>query len=226
MTSTLWETVWQECHDETKTRQPTFDDADYYRSGRPSKAWPDKETPAWWAENGPRFVELWTLWRDNCGLEIWEYPDENGELDAAIELELHAYSGDDRDLIVRSVIDRVMTDGDNLYVVDLKTGSMTQPWPLQLALNDLCLRSTFGQSAKWGGFWSARKGTVEHWHDLSIYSDDLLWDWVWKAREIRDQHLFIPNPNNLCKSACGVSQHCPAMGGTPFFPADATLTRN
>lgn len=220
--SDLFDRVWQECHDEAKTRQPTFEDSQYYRSGRVSKAWPEKEGPEWWHENGPRFVDLWTMWRDDCGLTIWEYPDEDGVLQPAIELEMMAYSGDDRNLIVKSVTDRIMTDGDALYIVDLKTGSMEQPWPLQLALNDLCLRSVYGESAKWGGFWSARKGTISpQWFDLSIYSTDTLWDWVWKAREIRDQFLFIPNPNNLCKNACGVRDHCPA-----FFPVDATLTHN
>lgn len=220
---TEWQEVWDDYFDRTKEREPTFDPADYYRSGRVSKAWPDKEDPKWWAENGPRFVGLWETWRDMSGLDFAEvYDMETGELSPAIELSTWAENGD---MSIKSIIDRVMTDGDDLYIVDLKTGSMTAPWPLQMALNNLGMSEQYGMRAKWAGFWSARKGGVEEWHDLSIYTDDWLWDLVAKAYAIRDQELFIPNPNNLCKSACGVRQHCVAMGGTPFFQLDATVTQ-
>lgn len=219
----LWNEWFNHYLDETLERQPSFDPYDYYRSGRASKAHPDKEDLAWWQENGPRFVDLWVQWRDVCGLTIHEVPDHEGTLSPAIELETLVENGP---LIVKSVIDRVMTDGTDLYIVDLKTGSSTPPWPLQLALNNLGYGLTYGEFARWGGFWSARKGGVEKWFDLSIYTPEWLWDVVAKAKEIRDRQLFIPNPNNLCASACGVRQYCVAMGGTPFFPSDATLTHN
>lgn len=219
----LWQEWFTYYFDETKGRQPEFDPEDYYRSGRASKANPNKEDPAWWAENGPRFVDLWASWRDASGLQFAEFPDQDGVLYPAIELETWAENGD---LMVKSIIDRVMTDGTDLYIVDLKTGSMTPPWPLQLALNNLGLMQTVGEKARWAGFWSARKGGVEKWHDLSIYPDEWLWDQVAKAKAIRDQQLFLANPNNLCVNACGVKQFCVAMGGTPpFFPTDATLTQ-
>lgn len=221
----LWNEWWDYYTDETLTRQPSFDPADYYRSGRPSKLNPNKEDPAWWKTNGPKFVDTWVKWRDLSGLSFAEFVNhDTGELIPAIELETWAERGD---LYLKSVIDRVMVDErDQLYIVDLKTGSMTAPWPLQMALNNLGLSQQFGVHAQYAGFWSARKGTVEKWFDLSIYSDDYLWDLVGKAKAIRDQQLFLPNPNNLCVNACGVRQHCVAMGGTPFFPTDATLTHN
>lgn len=229
---TEWQEMWDECFGETKERQPTFDPEDYYRSGRASKDWPDKETPEWWAINGPKFVKSWQVWRKNSGLKIWEFPDDNGELQPGIEAEVWAYNlggNFDNDLVVKSVIDRVMWDPktDDYFIVDLKCGSHTQPWPLQLALNNLCLYATHGVRAKWGGFWKARTGSIHpKWFDLSIYTDDWLWDQVAKAKEIRDRQLFMANPNNLCTSACGVREYCVAMGGTPFFPVDATLTHN
>lgn len=219
-----WDAYWQEAFDETKQRSPEFDPADYYRSGRVSKIWPDKEGPEWWHVNGPKFVQSWVKWREFCGLEIASFDsvdEETGELISipGIELECWAYGPDG--LVIRSFIDRVFEDPDGrLYIVDLKTGSSTPPWPLQLALNNLCLKATYGESAKYGGYWSARKGGIvggldSEWADLRIYTDEYLWDMAWKAREIRDRQLFLANPGNLCKSACGVKQFCLAMGGTP-----------
>lgn len=227
-----WSSYWEGFLKEARERSPEYDEADYYRSGRASKANPNKEDAAWWAENGPIFVERWTAWRESSGLRVAEFPGTEGEAVPGIELEVWAetdhpveYAGKwpyitDR-LRVRSIIDRVFVDADDaLLIVDLKTGSHTAPWPLQMALNNLCLVSQYGEEyrAKWAGFWKARTGGVDHWFDLSIYSDEFLWDLVAKAKEIRDRQLFIPNPNNLCTSACGVKQFCTAMGGTPFLP--------
>lgn len=209
-----WQHYWDEAFDEAKTRSPEFDPSEYYRSGRVSKAWPDKEDPAWWAENGPRFVESWKQWVKHCGFDLWECPDADGVLRPAVEVEVWY---DDGTLSVRSIIDRVFVDQyGHLYIVDLKSGSHTDPWPRQLALNSLGLRSTFdGINAEdvYGGFWKARTGGVESWTWLGQYPDDWLIAQVGKARLMRDLELFVAQPTNLCNSACGVRQYCVAMGG-------------
>lgn len=223
----LWSIVWQECFDEAKTRNPEFDPEDYYRSGRASKDWPNKETPEWWSVKGPEFVKQWVMWRDNAGLEIWQAPNlATGELEPAVELEVHAYGPDD--LHIKSVIDRVYIDPEgNLRIVDLKTGSHTDAWPRQMAYNALGVQCQYDVMPRWAGFWKARSGGVPEWFDLSVFTEQWLWEQAWMARQIRDQQLFIAAPNNLCKSACGVSQWCVAMGGTPYFkPQDATMTHN
>lgn len=222
----LWQEIWSECADEAKTRSPEYGTEDYYRSGRASKAHPNKEDFGWWQENGPRYVKLWEAWRDNCGLELAEVPAiDTGELIPGIELEAWADGPDGT--CVKSATDRVFTDGTDYYIVDLKTGSRTQPWPLQLALNRLCLEQTFGIHVKYAGYWSARKGGIDpDWHDLERFTDEILWEWVWKAREIRDRQLFVPQPNMLCSSACGVKDYCVAMGGTLFFDRGATVTQD
>jgi hypothetical protein len=222
----LWERVWNECFDEAKERHPEFDPEDYYRSGRVSKEWPEKETPEWWAVKGPSFVKQWIMWRDNNGLSIWETLDEEtGELRPAIELEVNAYGPDD--LYVKSVIDRVYIDQEgDLRIVDLKTGSHTDAWPRQMAYNALGVSCQHGEQPRYAGFWKARSGGIPEWFDLSVFTEEWLWEQAHKARAIRDQQLFLAAPNNLCKSACGVSQWCVAMGGTPFFRKDATMTHN
>lgn len=223
-----WQEHWEAAAGESHDRSPSFDQSAYYSSGRASKEFPNKENPDWWAVKGPAFVQSWVNWRNNCGLKIWEFADqETGELEPAIELEVYAHGPND--LVVRSIIDRVFVDAeDQLYIVDLKSGSYTPPWPLQLALNNLGLAENFGRHARWGGFWKARTGGIHpDWHDLSIFTDEWLWDQVGKAREIRDRQLFLANPNNLCTSSCGVKDFCVAMGGKPFFAAnDATFAQN
>lgn len=217
----MWDAQLQaELDDE---RSGDYQPDQFYVSGRSSKEWPQKENEFWWMSKGPGFVKSWETWRDNSGLDIWTTPD--GE--PAIEIEVRAKRGKEE---VLCYIDRVMVDEhDRLYVVDLKSGSRTDAWPRQLALNNLGLLHTFGVWATFGGFWSARKGSISpDWFDLRIYSEEWLWEQVRVAREIRDQQLFAAQPNNLCASACGVAPYCRAVGGPLSISIgyNATLTHN
>lgn len=236
-----WEWYWQEALDEAIRRSPSYALEDYYVGGRASKEWPNKETPDWWAVHGPQFVKSWATWLDRNALDIWEFPDpETGELTPCIEYEVMAQNYGDyvpaNALYVKSIIDRVLVDAEGrLYIVDLKSGSMTPSWPQQMALNNLGFKQSIAcpddPGAAYAGFWKARKGGIDPgWHDLSRFTDEWLWQQVANAKAIRDQHLFIAQPTMLCKSACGVQQFCTAVGGTraheaPFFPQDATLTQ-
>lgn len=230
----LWQETWDSVlereleHERSGDYQPH----EFYTSGRKSAKFPDKENPAWWAENGPKFVASWVNWRDNCGLDILEVTDqETGELIPAIELPVQAERPQPYGKMI-CVIDRVFTDGEDLYIVDIKSGSMTPAWPRQLALNNLALYETYGLRARYGGFWSSRKGGLE-WSDLRIYDDDWLWEQIRMARAIRDQQLFLAQPTNLCNSSCSVKEFCKAVGGplsvgVPqpiFFDVDATMTQ-
>lgn len=225
-----WDTYWTEALDEAKEHAPEWDPQDYYCSGRASKAWPNKEDPKWWAEHGPKFVDLWFQWRDNCGLTLAEFPDGvTGELILGIEVEVEALRevGDNVQR-VRCIIDRVYEDDEGrLYLVDLKSGSHIPAWPRQLIINNLCMSATFGVRGTFAGYWKARDGGVPKWYDLDQYTDEWTWQQIWHAQIIRDNQLFTAQPGNLCSSACGVRQFCVAMGGTPHpNDQDATLTHN
>lgn len=227
----LWQETWNEvleaelAHERSGEYQPH----EFYTSGRKSKDFPDKEGPDWWAHHGPRFVESWVNWRNASGLDIWTAPDGQ----PAIELEVVAERPQPYGSVL-SVIDRVMVDDEgNLYIIDLKSGSMTPAWPRQIALNNLGLFETYGVHARYGGFWSARKGGVDPMHDLRLYDDEWLWEQVRMARDIRDRQNFLAQPTNLCMSSCSVRDFCKAVGGplsvsVPqpiFFDVDATLTQ-
>lgn len=206
---TLWHQVWDETLERelNQERSRGYEPHQFYTSGRASKDFPMKEDPSWWDAKGPGFVKSWVNWRNASGLDIWTTPEGK----PAIELEVLA----EKDGIeVLSVIDRVMVDeDDNLYIIDLKSGSMTPAWPRQLALNNLGLLHTFGVWATRGGFWNARKGGIDPMHDLRIYDEDWLWEQVRMAKEIRDQQLFVAQPTNLCLSSCSVRSYCKAVGG-------------
>lgn len=235
----LWdEQVQSELENE---RSGDYQPEQFYTSGRASKEFPDKENPAWWAKKGPEFVDMWGAWRDASGLDIWTTPDIHAPecsgspcegragcypSTPAIEIEVRAKRGTEELLCY---IDRVMVDEyDRLYIVDLKSGSMTDAWPRQLALNNLGLLHTFGVWATYGGYWKARKGGIDpDWFDLRIYTEEWLFEQVRVAREIRDQQLFAAQPGNLCKSACGVAPYCKAVGGPLSVLLDdrATMTQ-
>ncbi len=218
-----WQELWdaQLAGELENERSGDYQPEQFYTSGRVSKEFPNKEDKSWWFQKGPGFVKAWEKWRDNCGLDIWETPD--GE--PAIELEVRAQLGD---MKVLCYIDRVFVDAhDRLYIVDLKSGSSTDAWPRQLALNNLGLLDTFGVWATFGGYWKARSGGITpDWFDLRIYDPAWLWEQVRVAKAIRDQQLFAAQPNNLCNSACGVRDYCKAVAGPLSLPYAATLTHN
>lgn len=208
--SDLWQEVWDETVQEelNNERSRGYTPDQFYVSGRKSKAYPNKETPEWWAEHGPKFVASWVNWRNHSGLDIWTTPD--GE--PAIELPVVAERPQPYGKLL-SVIDRVMVDSEGeLYILDLKSGSQTPAWPRQIALNNLGLFEQYGVRARWGGFWSSRKGSVDL-KDLRIYSDEWMWEQIRMARAIRDQQLFVAQPTMMCASSCSVKDFCLAMGG-------------
>ena len=216
----VWdETLTQELEME---RRGHYEPKDFYTSGRSSKEFPNKEDKSWWDKRGPGFVKSWVNWRNASGLKIWTAPDGR----PGIELEVHAVQGN---LEILSHIDRVMEDAaGNLYIIDLKTGSQTPAWPLQLALNNLGLLCEFGGLyAQYGGFWSARKGGIDpSWTDLRVYEPEWLFEQARRAREIRDQGLFVAQPTMLCKTACGVKDFCVAVAGPLSLDHDVSLTQN
>jgi hypothetical protein len=210
-----WDFYWEQALDNEKTRNPEFDPSEYRASGRASKANPNKEDPAWWAVNGPKFVASWVNWRTASGLTFAEVPNEGGELIPAIEIEVWAYGPNDEQ--VRSIIDRVMLDKyGHWYIIDIKSGSFTPAWPQQLLLNSLGLRQTYDNFPKehgYVGFWKARDGGVKKWVSTADHPDEWLWGQVSNAKLMRDNGLFVAQPTNLCDTACGVSSYCVAKSG-------------
>jgi CRISPR/Cas system-associated exonuclease Cas4 (RecB family) len=173
-------------------------------SGRPSKAWPNKEDESWWRANGPLFVGNWVNWRRNSPLEIWR--DDDGKL--AIELEATVEIAG---MPVKVFIDRVMTGAAGLVVVDLKSGGPPKDG-MQLAIYAHALNQVYGMDVRFGQYWMARDGATSASYPVSEWPMERLAYVFSGVRKMQEQNIFIPNRTNMCVS-CGVRRYCLAFGG-------------
>jgi hypothetical protein len=174
-------------------------------SGRATKEWPGGEDDAWWAHHGPKFVQSWIDWRkQNPNLVLHMV---NGTV-PAVEVAVTAITEDG--VALRGFIDRVFQDRESgdLLIVDLKTGRNSPPSSLQMDFYRYGLQSTLGINARHGGFWMARKGTLDAVHEL-WRTDEQIAKMLVNARILIDNELFIPHMTSMCNS-CGVKEFCTA----------------
>ncbi|PVU81358.1 hypothetical protein DDP54_15775 (plasmid) [Cellulomonas sp. WB94] len=97
-------------------------ESEFRASGRKSNAWPDKENKAWWLHHGPVMVQRWRDFVRTVPWDLAEFPDAEGELRPAVEIELDIQvSG----TTIKAFVDRVFRRraDDALVVVDLKSGA-------------------------------------------------------------------------------------------------------
>lgn len=186
--------------------------AEWRRSGRASKAWPEKETEEWWAENGPLMVQRWIDWRTSSGWTLWETPDGR----PAVELALNVQMGG---VPVKMFIDRVfVTPEGQLVVVDLKTGSREPKDPIQLGMYACGMELTFGERPQYGAYWMGRTGGTGVPHDLEHLTVDLMGGWLADWDRARRANLFIPHVTDMC-GYCSVRDYCVAVNGPKWREA-------
>ena len=187
-----------------------FPESEFRASGRKSNAWPDKENKAWWLHHGPVMVQRWRDFVRNVPWDLAEFPDANGELRPAVEVELDIeVSG----LTIKAYVDRVfrMRSDGTLVVVDLKSGNEPDA-PDQLGVYKLGLEQAFGEPVRWGTFWMARTGSTTEVFDLSDFTHERL-EWEYETfRFSRDTGLFLPNPGQIC-GYCSVRDYCYVQSG-------------
>lgn len=190
-----------------------YTEADIRASGRASNAWPDKENRKWWEFNGPLMVSRWEAFTKTAPLDL-ALSATNGSqesADPAIEVPFRLIAGSST---IVGYVDRVYrqrTDGA-LVVLDLKSGSSSQPSPAQLGVYKVGLEAKFGEPVQWGYFWDARTGALSERYDLSAFTHDRI-EWQYESfRFARDRGLFLPNITKDC-SWCGVRDFCVYVGG-------------
>ena len=204
---------------EKTERISKHDRTEFRASGRASKEWPDKETPAWWLQKGPEMCLQWVRWRDAYPYQIAEFDKvdpETGEAvpSLAIEVEGRPMTGG---VEVVAFIDRVFvdnTDPENpVYIIlDLKFGSREPSGSDQLDTYRVSLRDTTGIDARWGTFWMGRKGVSTPAVDLfKTPYEKFEYDYA-KAHEQRMNNDFRYKPSMMCGS-CSVNKYCPSWGG-------------
>lgn len=172
-------------------------------SGRPSKDWPDGENEAWWRHHGPKFVQAYIDWREaHPELVLAEFAGR-----PAVEIEVMC---DIAGVLLKGFVDRVFADTTTgeLMVVDLKTGKNT-PMEWQLQFYGIALRKTLGVPVEWGAYWMARQGHLSI--PARLWADEeLIGDWLGKAKQMIDLGLFVPHVTSFCNS-CTVREHCTAF---------------
>jgi len=174
--------------------------------GRRTKALPDGETLDHWQSEGLKQVEAYLTWFANTGWSIATMPDGR----PGIEWDAQVIFGGTP---VRLVIDCVYSNGDDLIVVDYKTGSMTPVGVQQLALYASAIERIHGVRPKWGGFYMSRKGELADLVDLTHWSGDFF-DYQFAAMNANIATGYYPaNIDKHCESLCSVKDYCHATKG-------------
>ena len=190
--------------------------------GRPTKAMPNGEDYAWWASNGPAFVQSWITWRQmNPSLHILTMEDGTPAIELDVRVDIEA---DGEPIQLKGFIDRVFVDTNTgeVLIVDLKTGKMS-PGPMQLAFYRRALKAAYGIDAPYGAYWMAREGSLSAIHNLSVFSDDMVDYWVAKTYAGIKNEIFLPHVSMMCRG-CGVREHCYVHNPNALFPPVFTHT--
>ena len=193
MSNEFWNKAWVK---ETEG----LDFATARRAGRVTIANPNKEDAAWWAEQGPQWVDNYISWRkSNTNWKIWKTPQGA----RAIEIELNPVIAD---VPVKMVIDRVFEVDGELIIVDLKTSARRPISDLQLGFYKVGLEMMLGVKVNQGNYWMSRDSGTGEMIDLSRYTVDMLEYLVSGFDKARKAGIFLPNLSSC--SFCGLTEHC------------------
>ncbi len=171
-------------------------------SGKATTAWPDKETPEFWASQGPKFARTWGAWRAaNPGYQFWVDPDGQVGIEAEFLIEFGGTP-------VLAFVDRIMTLGDDLAVIDIKSGRTMPENILQLELYASCVDLKYGVRPTLGGFYDARKGRMVHMEQLggaigTMDVVELVDGFITQA----ETGVFLPKPGRQC-TYCSYRHNC------------------
>lgn len=199
-------------NDEVEKRlkdSPNYRIEDYTATGRAAAQYGGRQNIDWWMDNGPGMVQSWIEWRESSGFSLWETPDGKPAVEVSLKPVLP------NGVPVLQFIDRIMVSpAGQLTVVDLKTGR-TPETAEQLGLYAWAIGEMWGEMFKpdWGYFWSPSKGHGTP-QDLSMYTAEYFTDLSDGVIAGVSAGSFLAKPANGCARWCGVSQFCPAVGGT------------
>lgn len=181
------------------------------------------ETVEWWRANGPQMVDNYIKWRARSGWRPWRTPDGELaiELDITVDIPDNEGCGKGEDctqcvIPLKMYIDSVFVVpslGNQLVIVDFKTGSRTPDSDLQLGVYRLGIIKKYGIDVRLGAYWMARKGELSEVFNLGHLRPELIETWYRRFRQATDEGLFIPHPTFLCR-ACAMRDYCSAFGGS------------
>lgn len=194
-------------------------DANWRAGGRKTAALPNGEDRNWWLSNGVLQVQKYAEWRRATKHQFKIWRSEAGVLGVEVAVDPEFTGG----VVVKGYIDRVFQSGDELIIVDLKSGKNEPASFLQLGLYKVALEKEYGVKARFGAYYMTRKGELGNLVDLGRFTESML------ARQFRDfkkgveAEIFVPHVSMMC-SSCDVRSACyamnPASEVTPDFDSD------
>jgi len=200
----IWDESFLKSIADTEAKSDT-NPVDWRVSGRATKAWPDKENKSWWDINGyEMFVNFSQAWTDS-GFEVWVSPDGV----PGIEIEFNNYFGS---TYVRAFADAVAVRGNELAIIDFKTGAYTPDSSMQLGIYASLMELQFGVRPSVGYYYSARKAEFIKTKGIERWTIPVLTNLFNKFEVAIDNEIFLPNVGMSC-GTCGVRDYCYAVGG-------------
>jgi len=203
-----WETMWRESFDaeiETVQNKSGSNPYDWRRGGRSTKDNPNKEDGNWWDENGERmFFDFINAWQAS-GFEIWVSP----EGVPGIEI---GFNNSFSDVPIKAFADAVVMSGNELTVIDFKTGSYMPDSSLQLGVYASLMELQFGVRPTKGYYYSARKAQFIESPGIERWTIPVLTEMFRQFNLGIENQIFLPNIGMSC-GTCGVKEYCFAVGG-------------
>jgi RecB family exonuclease len=183
-----WETIWRESFDaeiETVQSKSGSNPFDWRRGGRSTKENPNKEDGNWF--------------------EIWVSP----EGVPGIEIGFNNLFGD---VPIKAFADAVVMSGNELTVIDFKTGSYMPDSSLQLGVYASLMEMQFGVRPTKGYYYSARKAQFIESPGIERWTIPVLTEMFRQFNLGIENKIFLPNIGMSC-GTCGVKEYCYAVGG-------------
>lgn len=167
---------------------------------------PNKKDKSWWMHWGERFVQKWRDWRLGTPWSIATMPDGSPGVEVPLKVTIGGKPA-------VGYIDRVVTDGRRLAIIDLKSGNKPDG-PGQLQTYGIMLERQHGVTADQGFYFHAPSDPpalppVQLAGGEYAEILDGEFGYVWEEIE---EERFPPSPGRFCGS-CFVAPWCPAGTG-------------
>ena len=202
-----WLEVFNDAVKETedKTGIPS---TEWKTAGRKTTLRPDGEDLSFWQSDGLKQVEAYQKWYAQSGWQIATMPDGRPGIEWSADVHFGGTP-------VRFIVDAIYQVGEDLVIVDYKTGSRTPFGMIQAGLYAAGIEKAYGIRPKWGAFFMTRQGSLDDLIDLSHLTVEYF-DYVFGAMNHSVlQGWFPPSVGDSCRM-CSFQSQCPAMGSKSF----------
>ena len=200
-----WQAAWE------KQIANVTDFTDVRAGGRVSKQYPNKEDHTWWEVNGLEMVKSYAQHMNTLLSTGWTLLG----VETAFEINIEGVE-------IRGFIDRVMANPDGeVEVHDIKTGSHTPAWTLQLGTYAHGAYQALGVMPSIGRYYMARSGSLTPQSSLLHYTPT-----CWPSGSGRHAKPLRLRCSCRTSPPCAVPAQCvstawQSVGLPPHFPVSS-----